>query len=153
MNTLSKLSRVLSPVALTALRVGLGAILVVHGWQKLQDFEAWTTTVAQLGIPVAPLFAALAMLAELAGGLGLILGFLTPIAALAVLVNMIVAIVLVHWDNGLLAQQGGYEYPLTIALAALYFVVRGAGPFSLDRVIFGRRARRQEALRGAPAHA
>ncbi|MCZ7677423.1 MAG: DoxX family protein [Sandaracinaceae bacterium] len=143
MDRLRSLSRALTPGALTILRVVVGFVLLVHGWMKLTSFEAWRGMVADLGVPAPDVFAAFSTAAELGGGIGLMLGLLTPIAALAVLVNMIVAILLVHADAGLLAAEGGFEYPLVLALVALFFLVRGAGPASVDALIFRRRPERE----------
>ncbi|HEY8428511.1 MAG TPA: DoxX family protein [Sandaracinaceae bacterium] len=130
----------LTPVALTILRVVLGFVMAVHGWLKLADFDAWESSLAQLGVPAPTFFAALSTAAELAGGVGLVVGFLTPIAAFGVLLNMLVGIFLVHRENGFLVQNGGFEYPLILAALALFFLVRGAGPVSVDRAFFGYRA-------------
>ncbi len=140
-------SRVLTPGALTILRVVVGFILAVHGWQKLSDMGAWEGMVAQLGVPAPQLFAVLSMVAELGGGIALMLGLLTPLAALAILVNMLVAIFVVHAEGGLLANNNGFEYPLTIASVALFFLARGAGPISLDHAFFGRRREARDAGR------
>ena len=143
MNELRNASRKLRPLALTILRVAAGVIMAVHGWMKVTDFGAWQETLAGMGMPAPEIFAPLAVAAELAGGIGLILGLLTPIAAIGVLSSMLVAIFLVHLPNGLLASEGGFEYPLTMACVALYFVVRGGGPISVDHLIFGRKGRRE----------
>jgi putative oxidoreductase len=118
--------------ALTLLRVGTGIIMTTHGWMKLTDLAGTHQTFASLGIPFPDAAAYLAVAGELFGGLGLIVGLLTPIAAFGVLATMIAAIAFVHWPSGLLAQNNGFEYPLTVGLVALYFLVRGAGPVSLD---------------------
>jgi putative oxidoreductase len=83
----------------------------------------------------------LAMAAEFLGGLGLILGFLTRIAAFGIAVNMVVAVVMVHSSNGFFmnwsgAQKGeGFEYHLLALAITTFLMIRGAGAFSLDRVI------------------
>jgi putative oxidoreductase len=115
--------------------------MTMHGALKLSDWQAWSGTVAQLGIPFPTVAAWLAIAGELAGGIGLIVGFLTPIAALGVLCTMLAAIFTVHWGHGLLAQNNGSELPLTIALVAGFFMIRGAGPFSIDALIVRLRQR------------
>lgn len=124
-----------APLALTALRVGFGIVMAAHGWAKLGNVSAWQAQVASLGIPAPDLAAWLAIAGELAGGVGLIVGFLTPIAAFGVFATMVTAIVTVHWGNGLLAKNNGFELPLTMALLAAYFISRGAGPLSLDALM------------------
>jgi hypothetical protein len=74
----------------------------------------------------------LVIAAEFAFGLGLILGVLTRAAALGLLFTMIGAILAVHLGNGLFAENGGWEYPLTLSLVAFLFVVRGGGIYSFE---------------------
>jgi putative oxidoreductase len=93
-----------------------------------------------MGIP-APL-AFLAIAAEFLGGLGLILGILSRIAASGIGVTMLVAIAMVHRQFGFFAnwsgtQKGeGYEYHLLAIAIAVAIIVRGAGALSLDRAIY-----------------
>jgi putative oxidoreductase len=117
---------------LTLLRMGVGMVMTVHGWGKLTDIAATQQQFANIGIPVADASAYLAVAGELLGGLGLLVGLFTPIAALGVLVTMLVAIVFVHLPNGLLMKNNGFEYPMVMALVSLYLAVRGAGPLSVD---------------------
>ena len=121
-----------APLTLAALRIGLGLVVATHGWAKLADVSAWQAQVASLGIPFPDIAAWLAIAGELGGGIGLVVGFLTPIAAVGVFATMVTAIVTVHWGNGLLTENNGFELPLLIGLLAAYFIARGAGPFSLD---------------------
>ncbi|HTQ06719.1 MAG TPA: DoxX family protein [Polyangiaceae bacterium] len=127
-------------LALTLLRIGVGAILVAHGWQKLNDIHGTAAMFAHEGIPNPTLSVYLAIAGEFFGGLGLALGALTHLAALGPLLVMGCAIYFVHRDNGLFAQNGGFEYPLALALVALYFVARGGGPLSVDALVMQRRA-------------
>ena len=120
----------LEPVALTLLRISTGIIMAAHGWQKFQTLPATIEGFQSMGIPKAGVYLALA--GELAGGLGLIFGLLTPIAAFGVFCTMAVAVIHVHLKSGLFAKDGGFEYPLTLAMVALYFIMRGGGPYSLD---------------------
>lgn len=142
MQTLRNVSATLSPLGLAILRIVVGVIMIAHGWQKLTAYDAWYSTLQQLGVPMLEVLAPLSVAAELAGGVGILVGLLTPIAAFGVLCQMIAAIYLVHWDFGLFASNGGFEYPLTIAAVALFLTVRGAGLISLDALLFGRAARR-----------
>lgn len=131
-------SSALTPAALTVLRVVTGFVMAVHGWLKVTEFASWRATVVELGLPAPSLMAALSTVAELGGGILLMLGLFTPLASVLLVVNMIAAILLVHRGQGLLASEGGWEYPLVLATIALFFLVRGAGPVSLDRALFGR---------------
>lgn len=122
----------LEPLALTLLRISTGIIMAAHGWDKLQNLNATVEQFGAMGIPKAGVYLAIA--GELGGGLGLIVGLLTPVAAFGVFCTMAVAVLHVHLKNGLFAKDGGFEYPLTLAMVALYFIMRGAGPISLDGI-------------------
>lgn len=142
-----------SIVALTALRIGVGIILVVHGGLKLSDPLGTRWSFAETGIPAPEVAVYLAILGEFFGGLGLLIGFLTPLAALGPACTMAAAIVFVHAGKGLLARSGGWEYPLTLLLVSVYFALRGAGPVSVDALIAkwrqrGRRIGAPTAARG-----
>jgi putative oxidoreductase len=142
--------------ALTLARLVLGIVFFAHGSQKVlgwwggYGFAATMQLFTQkLGIP-APL-AFLAVMAELLGGLGLIFGALSRIAAFGILAVMLVAVMTVHLPNGLFmnwtgTQKGeGIEYHLlAMALAAL-IILRGAGALSVDRAL-ARRAERSREL-------
>jgi putative oxidoreductase len=127
-------------------RVVLGIVFFAHGAQKMlgwyggYGFSGTMGFFAKtLGIP-APL-AFLAICAEFFGGLGLILGLLSRIAALGIGVNMLVAIAMIHRHFGFFAnwfgnQKGeGYEFHLLVLAIVLAIIVRGAGALSLDRAI------------------
>jgi putative oxidoreductase len=130
---------------LTFLRLVLGVVFLAHGSQKVlgwfggYGFNASLHGMEKMGIPAA--FAFLAIAAEFAGGLGLITGLLSRVAAFGLFVEMAVAMVKIHSTNGFFMnwageQKGeGFEFHL-LALALLVVVlVRGAGALSLDRVI------------------
>lgn len=119
---------------LTLLRVSTGIIFVAHGWGKLTHIVDTATAFAGMGIPYPEISVYLAIAGEFFGGLGLLVGCLTPIAAFGIFCTMLVAIFKVHLPFGLMAQNNGFEYPLTLLMVSLYFIVRGAGPVSVDHV-------------------
>jgi putative oxidoreductase len=90
---------------------------------------------------IPALFAFLAIAAEFFGGLGLIFGFLTRIAAFGIFCNMIVAITMVHHHFGFFmnwtgAQKGeGYEFHLLVLAITVFLMIRGAGAASIDRML------------------
>jgi putative oxidoreductase len=131
---------------ITLLRVVLGVIFVAHGAQKAlgwfggPGFEATMSGFTQhMGIPA--FFAVLAILAEFLGGIGLIVGLLSRVAAFGIAVNMAVAILMVHARNGLFmnwtGRQGGegIEYHLLVVSMTILLMARGAGAWSLDRAL------------------
>ena len=77
----------------------------------------------------------LVSLAETGGGLLLVLGLATPLAAAAFVATMLVAVVTVHGRNGFFAAQGGYEYNLVLAVAALSLAFTGPGALSFDALL------------------
>jgi putative oxidoreductase len=94
-----------------------------------------------LGIP-APL-AFLAIMAEFLGGLGLIVGFLSRIAAFGILCNMLVAVFMVHRQFGFFAnwsgqQKGeGIEYHLLAIAITIAIMIAGSGALSVDAALSG----------------
>lgn len=130
----------LTPLAEPMLRIATGLLLVPHGAQKLFGLfggRGLDVTgqyfAAKLGLPAS--FALLAGLIEFVGGLMLAAGLATRAIAALVFGVMMVAVFLVHLGNGFFWTAGGFEYPLLWGVAALYFVIRGGGAFSLDAAI------------------
>ena len=125
-------------VALLVLRLVLGGVFVAHGAQKLfgsfggPGIEGTTGFHEQLGIKPARPMAVLAGLTEFLGGILVVAGFLTPLAALALIGVMAVAVLTVKLKNGFFAANGGYEYNLVLAAIALALVLAGGGAYGLD---------------------
>ena len=125
----------LQPLALLVLRLSLGASMVGHGYLKLfHGLSQHVHMVASLGLP--PWLGYVSALAEFLGGLALLAGIFTRPAALFVCVDLAVAIVKVHWHNGLFSPAG-FEFPLALAAIAFALIFFGAGPISLDHVLRG----------------
>jgi putative oxidoreductase len=133
-------------IATVLLRVILGILFFAHGAQKMLGWFGGFGFSGTIGfftnamhIP-APL-AFLAIAAEFFGGLGLILGFLTRIAAFGIAINMVVAIATVHGAFGLFmnwtgTQKGeGFEYHLLVLAMTAFLMIRGGGVLSIDRAI------------------
>jgi putative oxidoreductase len=132
--------------ATSILRVVLGVIFFPHGAQKMLGWfggfgfaATMNLFTGMMHIP-APL-AVLAIAAEFFGGMGLILGFLTRIAAFGIGVNMLVAIMTVHRAFGFFmnwsgTQKGeGFEFHVLVLAIVAFLMIRGAGAFSVDRVL------------------
>src|SRR5712691_1015951 len=105
---------------LLTLRVVVGGTMFAHGAQKLFGWfgghgpRGTAGFFGQLGFRAPLLMALLAGLAELGGGLLFALGFLTPLASLAIAVVMLNAIFSVHWSKGFWNTNGGFEFPLGV---------------------------------------
>jgi len=133
-------------LATAILRLALGAVFFAHGAQKMLGwfggfgFRGTMGFFTDLMHVPAPL-AFLAIAAEFFGGIGLIFGFLTRIAALGIGVNMIVAILTVHLPFGFFmnwtgTQKGeGFEFHVLVLAIVSYLVIQGAGAFSVDRLL------------------
>ena len=84
------------------------------------------------------LMASMAGGAEFFGGLLLIAGLLVRPAAFMLAITMVVAIVMVHLQNGLFMTKNGYEFGLALLVISLGLIFRGAGSLSFDRLLEAR---------------
>jgi putative oxidoreductase len=127
----------LQPLALLALRLILGAIMIDHGYGKVfhGGLALHVQRVSSLGLP--GWWAYLSAFTEFFGGMLLIAGLLTRFVSLAVMIDMAVAIWKIHWKNGMFGK-GGYEFPLTLATIAFALIFFGAGPIAIDAIRGGR---------------
>jgi putative oxidoreductase len=122
-------------------RLVFGPMMIAHSTQKLFGWLGGYGLAGtggffeQLGFRPGRLFAAVASLAELAGGLLIAFGLLGPIGPALVLSVMIVAAVTVHWGNGLFAGTNGIEVPVLYGAFSVMLALTGPGLFSLDAVL------------------
>jgi putative oxidoreductase len=134
------------------IRVVLGVIFFAHGAQKVLGWfggyglKGTTQFLSSLAIPL-PL-AYLVCFFEFFGGIGLVVGLLTRLAALAVAVVMVGAIVKVHWPHGFFVNWSltpgkghGYEANLALLAMAVACLIAGGGAWSLDRLLLASLAR------------
>jgi len=140
-----KLISTSNDIALTTLRLVLGVVFFAHGAQKLLGwfggfgFQGTMGAMNHLGVSAPLVYLIIAV--EFFGGLGLIFGFLTRIPAFGVLGLMIGAIFMFHLPNGFFMnwygnQKGeGFEFHLLAMASAATLLLRGAGPFSVDRTL------------------
>lgn len=125
----------LQPLALLVMRLALGAVMLGHGYQKVfGGLHHHAQFVASLGLPAWMGY--LSAFTEFFGGLLLLIGLFTRIAAVAVCINLVVAIWKVHWHNGLMGN-GGSEFPLALSALAFALIFFGGGPIALDHVRAG----------------
>lgn len=135
-------------IVLTLTRLACGLVFFYHGAQKMlgwwggPGFGNMMHGFESQGIPAV--FAFLAIAAEFFGGIGLIVGFLSRIAAFGITVNMIVAIRTVHLPYGFSMnwsgqQKGeGYEFHLLVLAITISIMLAGAGALSIDRLLYRR---------------
>jgi putative oxidoreductase len=132
--------------AVTVVRVVLGVIFFAHGSQKVLGWfggyglKGTTGWFVSTGLP-RPIAYAVCFF-EFLGGIGLLLGFLTRLAALAVIVVMVGAIAKVHWRHGFFinwdlapGKGHGFEANLAFIAMAVACLIAGAGALSLDLLL------------------
>jgi putative oxidoreductase len=128
------------------LRIVMGGLFVGHGTQKLKGWfgghglDATANMFEQLGLRPGRRNAIAAGAAEAGGGAALALGFATPFAAAALIGTMLTAIHRVHLKNGPWITNQGYEYNVTLILAAALLAELGPGPLSLDAALGAERS-------------
>jgi len=141
---ISALIKTNDSLAAVVLRLGLGGVMLPHGLQKTAGafggygfqgtMEFFQT---QLGMPWVIAF--LVIMAESFGSLALLMGVLTRFCAASIVIVMIGAIVMAHWDNGFFMnwfgnQKGeGFEYHLLAIAIGLGLLIQGGGRWSVDR--------------------
>jgi putative oxidoreductase len=119
-------------VAPLVLRVVVGAIFAMHGYQKLtmMGVPGVSGFLTMLGFPMPDVFAVLLIAAELGGGILLILGLFTHWTAKVLAFVALVALATVHLSKGFFLP--GYEFILLILAASVSVMITGAGKYSLD---------------------
>lgn len=124
----------LAPYGVLALRIALGVMFIAHAYLKLAVFTVagFEGFLGKIGLPA--LLAWPIILAELLGGIAILLGVYGRAVA-AALIPILLGAVMVHAPNGWLfnAPNGGWEYPAFMALTALAYALIGDGAFALKR--------------------
>jgi len=128
-------------------RIVLGFIFFAHGAQKMLGWyggpglaSSMRTFTEHLHLPSTLAFVVIA--GEFFSGIGLIVGLFSRVAALVIALTMVGAVITVHFRYGLFLnwfgdKEGhGYEYHLLAIALALVVIVKGAGAFSVDRLIY-----------------
>ncbi len=118
-------------------RIMLALIFVLSGFNKIGGFEGTMGYIASKGMPAPAVFAALAILIELGGGLLIVFGFLTRPAALVIALFCLVAAFVFHnfWavpDAQRMPQYINFMKNISIAGGALLLAVFGPGAYSVD---------------------
>jgi len=130
-----------SDLGILLLRVLFGVPMAAHGAQKLfgwfggYGIKGTGGFLEGLGFRPGTMFAALAGLSEMGGGILLTLGLFTPFGAAGVLAAMLVAMFAVHIKNGFFAMGNGIEMPFLYAVGALALLFSGPGILSFDAVL------------------
>jgi putative oxidoreductase len=127
--------------ALLVIRLVVGIMFAAHGAQKLFGFGLGGVIgfFTQAGIPVPVVTGPLITFLELLGGLALVIGLLTRLAALGLAIEMLGAMLLVHLRNGFFLPQG-FEYTFVLIGVLVGIMLLGPGAYSADAAIARRRA-------------
>ncbi len=117
-------------LALLTLRLVMGVAFVLHGMPKIESPFSWMGPEA----PIPGIFQGLAALAEFGGGLALIIGLATPLAALGLIGTMAVAVLFLIKSGLPFVSKGtpSYELALLYFVISFLFLVCGAGRYSVD---------------------
>ncbi|MGC2549931.1 MAG: DoxX family protein [Candidatus Sulfotelmatobacter sp.] len=122
----------LQPLALLVMRLALGAVMTGHGYQKVfGGLHHHVQFVTSLGLPGWTAY--LSAFAEFFGGILVLIGLFTRVAAFVICIDLSVAIAKVHFHNGLMGQNG-YQFPLALAALAFGLIFLGAGPIAFDHI-------------------
>lgn len=145
-------------LGLLVMRLAAGALFVAHGYAKLFGGEEksvhplarrylgegfataterggpknFAAGLARMGVPMPQLMAYVVGTTEFFGGLLLITGLFTRLAALALAVNMICAIKLAHWKQGMIGSASGYMYALSMLGSMIGLLLNGPGTCSVE---------------------
>lgn len=113
------------------LRASIGVIFIVHSLKKFDpSWQEWLMTIGippEMQLPIA--------LAELIGGIFLVVGVLTRISASVFSIILLGAIFHVRWENGFFISQGGWEWDLAMLAVVLTIIVAGPGKISISHII------------------
>jgi putative oxidoreductase len=117
-------------IGISLLRIHFGIILLAHGWLKVYVFSIAGTVGYFSSIGLPPIIAYLVIFGELAGGLALILGIQTRLAA-ALAVPIVFGAAVMNSGNGWLhsASGGGWEYAASLTVIAVSLAIMGSGQY------------------------
>ena len=134
-------SVITTDLAIALVRAVVGLVIAAHGAQKVlgvwggPGLAGWTQGVTRMGMRPPVFWAWVSAFAELAGGIAFALGFLLPVVAAALTIQMGVAIARAHWGKGFWNTKGGIEFPFTLGAVAAINGVADPGAYSLDRAL------------------
>ena len=131
----------ISPWMITFLRAGIGFIFLYHGYAKLfmpGGFAGTVNFFSNIGIALPKFAALLVSVVEFFGGIMILIGLLTRWTALALMLEMMVALFKVHVKQGffITSQAYGFEYILLILTVLFVVMISGSGKLSVGKRFF-----------------
>ncbi len=145
MSALRQILKSTSPTAAILIRLMVGGVFLSEGIQKFLFPDALGVgRFAKIGIPAPHFFAPFVGVVEIVGGSLLILGLLTRLAAIALLINISVAILTTKvpmlFKSGLWATLHEARTDYSMFLGLLFLLITGAGSFALDTFLSRKRS-------------
>lgn len=122
------------------LRVTIGMAFFLHGAQKVfgwfggSGLEKWSEYLATKNY--SKFTAISAAYIEMIAGFLLIIGAFTKASAISMIVFMLFAVAIAHWEKGYFSQKGGYEYQLLLIVSCIIVLMLGGGEYSVDKYLF-----------------
>lgn len=120
----------LPDLGILLIRLGVGIVFLVHGYQKLMALDGTIGFMGKLGVPSILVYLVVAI--EFLGGIAMILGLCSRLAGILIAAVMVGAIYLVKFNAGF---TGGYEFDLVLLLSALGITFLGSGKYSLEKML------------------
>jgi len=122
---------VLHDITHWGLRASIGAIFIIHSLKKFDP--SWQEWLISIGIP--PEMQLPIALAELIGGILLLIGVLTRVTGAIFAVILLGAIFHIRWENGFWISNGGWEWDLVMLAVVLAIIAAGPGRISISHLI------------------
>jgi putative oxidoreductase len=122
---------VLHDITQWGLRASIGAIFIVHSLKKFDP--SWQEWLISIGIP--PEMQLPIALAELIGGILLVVGVLTRVTGAIFAVILLGAIFHIRWENGFFVSKGGWEWDLVMLAVVLAIIAAGPGRISISHIV------------------
>ena len=125
-----------SDLAYPMVRIVVGSIIFIHGWNKFNgNMAGIASSMAKMGLEPSGVFAYSAVFLETIRAICIIVGLVTRFFAAALAIEMFIAFIVVHMPKGFSVSGGGYEYVLLLGILLFAIALRGGARYSVDRLI------------------